>query len=108
MRIRALLFVARMRRAGFQAVELGHADVHQDHGWVKACCLGDSVEPVECLGHDLDVVFVAEQHPEAGADHRLVVGDEDADFHGRSCATGRRVLRMKPRPFAVPALISPP
>ena len=33
--------------------------------------------------------------------------DEYADRHGRS-RSGRRVLRMKTLPFAVPAVISPP
>ena len=46
--------------------------------------LVDRLEPVARLGHDLDVLLAGEQHPEAGAHHRLVVGDEDADRHGRS------------------------
>ena len=41
----------------------------------------DRLEPVARLGDDLDVRLAREQHPEAGADHRLVVGDEDADRH---------------------------
>ena len=52
--------------------------------------------------------LAGEQHAEAGADHRLVVGYEDADRHRRLAVSGRRVLRMKPLPFALPALISPP
>ena len=32
-----------------------------------------------------------EQHPEAGADHRLVVGDEHADLMRRPRSSGRRV-----------------
>ena len=61
------------------AVELGHADVHQDDGRLEARRLVDRLEPVARLGHDLDVVLAGEQHAEAGAHHRLVVGDEDAD-----------------------------
>ena len=83
-----------------EAVELGHADVHQDDRRLEARCLVDCLEPVAGLGDDLDVVFVGEEHAEAGADHRLVVGDEDADAHGRLLSSGRRVLRMKPPPFA--------
>ena len=74
----------------------------------KAVGLVDRLEPVARLGHDLDVLLAGEQHPEAGADHRLVVGDEHADRHGRSPASGRRVLSTNPPSGAVPALISPP
>ena len=75
----------------------------------KAGRLVDRLEPVARLGHDLDVLLAGEQHAEAGADHRLVVGDEDPDrsSSGRR-AIGRRVLRTKPPPVAVPAVISPP
>ena len=66
------------------------------------------LEPVARLGHDLDVLLAGEQHAEAGADHRLVVGHEHADGHGWSTSSGRRVLSTNPPPFAVPAVISPP
>ena len=91
-----------------EPVELGHADVHQDDGGIEAGGLLDRLEPVARLGDDLDVLFAGEQHAEAGADHRLVVGDEDADRHARSPPSGRRVLRTNPPPVAVPAVISPP
>src|SRR5438034_5319552 len=39
------------------------------------------LEPVARLGHDLDVVFAGKQHPEPGAHHRLVVGDERSEEH---------------------------
>ena len=48
-------------------------------------------------------VLAGEQHPEAGAHHRLVVGDEHADRHARSPPSGSRVLSTKPPPFAAPA-----
>ena len=67
-----------------EPVELGHADVHQDDGRVEARRLVDRLEPVARLGDDVDVLFAREQHAEAGADHRLVVGDEHADRHGPS------------------------
>ena len=62
------------------------------------------------LGDDVDVGLAGEQEAEAGADHRLVVGDEDADGHGRprGPSSGKLVVSTKPPPFAVPALISPP
>ena len=66
-----------------EAVELGHADVHQHDGRVEARRLVDRLEPVARLGHHLDVLLAGEQHAKAGAHHRLVVGDEHADAHGR-------------------------
>ncbi len=52
-----------------EPVELGHADIHQDDGWIEACRLVDRLESVARLGYHLDVVLAGEQHPEAGADH---------------------------------------
>ena len=48
-------------------------------------------------------VRVRQQHPEAGAHHRLVVGDEDADRHRPSRRAAAACCRTKPPPFAVPA-----
>ena len=76
-------------------------------GWKRAAAV-DRLEPVTRLRDDFDLLFAREQHAKAGPDHRLVVGDEDANRHRRSPLSGRRVLRMKPPPFAVPAVISPP
>ena len=94
--------------SSLDAVELGHADVHQDDGWDKACGLLDSLDPVVRFCHHVDVGLVGEQHAEAGADHRLVVGDEDADAHRCALSIGRRALRRKPPPATGPAVISPP
>jgi hypothetical protein len=91
-----------------EPVELRHPDVHQDDGGTEPGRLGDRLEPVSCLCDDFDVLFAGEQHPEAGPDHGLVIGDEDADRHTRGSGSGRRVLRMKPPPSAVPAVMSPP
>jgi hypothetical protein len=66
---------------GLESVELGHADVHQHDGGSEAGRLADGLDPVARLGDDLDVGLAGEQHAEACADHRLVVGDEDADAH---------------------------
>ena len=75
----------------------------------KAVGLLDGLEPVARLGDDVDVLLAREQHAEAGANHRLVVGDEHADRHrAPRRATGRRVLSTKPPSSDVPALISPP
>jgi hypothetical protein len=97
----------RAASGGRQAVELGHADVHQDDRRPEASGLLDGLDPVARLGDDLDVRLAREEHAEAGAHHRLVVGDEDADAHRRS-PSGRRVRRTNPPPAAVPAVMSPP
>ena len=65
-----------------ESVELGHPDVHQDHGSIKPPLLGYRFESISCLCHDFDVLLAGEQHPEPSPDHGLVVGDEDADLHG--------------------------
>ena len=79
-----------------EPVELGHADVHQNDGWSKAGGLVDRLEACTRLRHDFDVLLAREQHSKAGADHRLVIGDEHADCHDRSPLSGRRVRRTKP------------
>ena len=76
-------------------------------GW-KRRGLVDGLQPVARLGDDLHVLLAREQHAKAGADHRLIVGDEDPDRHRGSSAIGSRVLRTNPPSGAVPADISPP
>ena len=76
-----------------EPVELGHPDVHQDHVGSKRGRLLDRFEPVRRLGDDLDVVLAGEEHPEAGPDHRLVVGDEHPGGHEALRGDGSRVLR---------------
>lgn len=94
--------------SGLEAVELRHADIHHDDVGVKTRRLVDRLQPVAGFSDDVDVLLAREEHAEAGPNHRLVVGDEHPDRHGRSLLTGRRAQRMKPPPTAVPAVISPP
>ena len=78
---------------------------------------------VDRLADDLDVVLGVEDHPEAGADERLVVGDQDADAHAASTGSrgaaaasaasaspcsGSRASTSKPPPGRGPACSSPP
>ena len=58
MRIRAAGVGGEDAAGGLEAVELWHADVHQDDRRVEARGLGDRLEPVARLGDDLDVLFV--------------------------------------------------
>ena len=99
---------ARMRRVASSPSSSGMRMSISTTVGLEAGRLVDRLEPVARLGDDLDVGLAGEQHPEAGAHHGLVVGDEDADRHGRSPPSGRRALRTKPPSGAVPAVISPP
>ena len=47
----------------------------------------DRLAPVRRLADDLDVGLGVEDHPEAGADERLVVGDQDPD-HSCGASSG--------------------
>jgi hypothetical protein len=74
---------------GFDAVEVGHADVHQHDVRQHPADGVDRLVAVRSLAYDVDVGLGGEDYPEAGADELLVVGDEDAD-HGASRFSGRR------------------
>src|SRR6185437_8038331 len=59
-----------------------------------------------CLGDDLDVVLGVEQGPDAAADQRLVVGQQDPDHDG--AGTGSSARTRKPPPACGPACSRPP
>ena len=66
---------------GLQAVELGHADVHEHDVGLVLADARERLSAVGGLGDDLDVLLGVEDHAEAAAHECLVVGDEDPD-HG--------------------------
>ena len=82
-RLAGLLWIDQASRRP-EPVKPGHADVHQDH--VRAAEAGevDRAFAVSRLGDDLDVGLRVEDHPEAAAHERLVVGDRDADHDAGS------------------------
>ena len=61
----------------FQAVEDGHADVHQHDVWEGSACEVDGFPAVAGFADDLHLLLGRDQCGEAGADGGLVVGDED-------------------------------
>ena len=63
------------------AVELGHADVHQHDVGLQPPRHLDRLQAVDGLADDLEVVLGVEDHLEPRAHERLVVGDQDADAH---------------------------
>ena len=80
---------ARSLRVASSPSTFGHADVHQHDVGMRLAGREHRLEPVGGLAHDLDVGLGVEDQPEAGADERLVVGDEDAD-HAASSIGSRR------------------
>ena len=91
---------------GFEAVELGHPDVHQDDVRSQRANLVDRVAAVGRLADDLDLRLGVEDHPEAGADERLVVDEQNAD-HDRASA-GSCARSTKPPPSRGPVSSVPP
>ena len=71
----------------------------------------DGVEAVGGLADDLEVVLGVEDHAEAGAHERLVVGDQQPDAHATlnsRAADGSAARTRQPPPSAGPASSSPP
>ncbi len=64
---------------GSQAVESGHANVHEDDIRAQSGGEVDGFATVGRLADDGDVVLRVQQHGEALPDQCLVVGDHDAD-----------------------------
>ena len=93
-------------RVACEAVEHRHLNVHQ--GDVRAVLggQGDRLPPVGGLGDHLDVVFRFEQRPDAAADQRLVVGQQDPDHDG--ARAGSSAYTWKPPPSRGPAWSRPP
>ena len=91
---------------GLDAVKHRHLDVHQ--GDVRKVLGGQrhGLPPVGGLGDHLDIVFGLEQRPDAAADQRLVVGEQDPDQDGSRA--GNSALTRKPPPARDPALSRPP
>ena len=82
---------------GLDAVHRRHAHVHHDHVGTQPLERSDRVGAVDRLAGDLEVVGGVQDHPEAGAHQRLVVGHHDPDRHGgssmRDLARGPRTRR---------------
>ena len=87
------------------AVEHRHAHVHQDDVGRVELDEPRRRRPVGGLAHDLDAGLGLEDHAEALAQQRLVVGQDDADTHARTGALQSRSVaapssRPRPRPGA--------
>jgi hypothetical protein len=75
------------RLGGLQAVEAGHADVHQHDVGDEAARRVGRLVAVGGLADHLDAVLRGQQRPKARAHERLVVGEQDADHRGSLART---------------------
>ena len=85
-RTRADASAARIRRVASRPSSSGMRMSISTTVGRKRAAFSTASSAVAGLGDDLDVLLAGEEHAEAGADHRLVVGDEDADAHARPSA----------------------
>ena len=93
----AAVALGRRAPAGrLEPVEARHPDVHQDDVGSVPPGEPDGRLAVGGLGDDVDIRLGLEDHPEAGPDQRLVVGDEDPESAARSRRSGP-VTARRPR-----------
>src|SRR4029453_16873595 len=87
-------------------LDFRHPDVHQDHVRLRLAGGEDRREAVRGLADDLEARLGLEDHPEARAYERLVVGDQD--LRHALLSSGRWALTTKPPPFRGPDSSEPP
>ena len=63
------------------AVEVRHADVHDDDIRSQSKERFDSLSAVGCLPYHLEIRLGIDDHPQAATDERLVVDQENTDCH---------------------------
>jgi hypothetical protein len=81
-----------------QPIELRHPDVHQDDVGSDTPDHIDGLATIHGLGDDRDVRLAHEDHPEAGSDEPLVIGQDDADRGAHAGCMGSVARTMKPPP----------
>ena len=60
----------------FDAGHIGQANIHQDEIGLQLLHLIERLVPAACFAHDLHVGFVAEQHPQTGAHHSVIIDQQ--------------------------------
>jgi hypothetical protein len=78
---------------GFDAVEVRHVEVHDDHVRLVSLALGNRLHPVRRLADHLDAKERAEERGQALADDGVVVGHHDAD----ASVSAHRTIGMRAR-----------
>ena len=100
------MLVRRDHASGREAVEDGHANVHEHHFGYEALRQLHGRFAVIGLPDDLDVVLRIEQSAEAGADKRLIVCEQHGDHRAPSIGSSART--RKPPPGRGPISSRPP
>ena len=68
----------------------GHVEVEHEHVGVVPAHVAPRLVDVAGLRDDLELRLLVEQQPQPAADHRVIVGEHDADHR-------RRLLSVVPR-----------
>ena len=63
------------------AVHSGHQQVHQHDIRLELARQANSLRPVGRLSHDFQIGIQRQEHPQALADHAVVVGDQNPGHH---------------------------
>src|SRR5476649_1432351 len=93
---------------GLESVTVGHLDVHQHDVGPQAPGAGRGLLAVRRLAENLDLGIGLEDHPEAGANHRLVIGQQHTDAHSAPSGVGSLTRTANPPPDTGPAVSWPP
>lgn len=80
---RRLRLVLAQQTRGFQAVDAGHGDVQQHQIRMQVVALLQHLLAVFGLADHLDVRMFTQQHAQALARQRLVIGDQHPHLRGR-------------------------
>ena len=86
---------------GGDAVELWHADVHEDDVGAVQVDRAEHAAPVVGLAHHLDALGAGQHHPQPRAHERVVVDEQDADLSSQGpvrATADRRAMRASRRP----------
>ena len=86
---------------GGDAVELGHADVHEHDVGAVAVDGAEHAAAVVGLADDLDALRAGQHHPQPRAHERVVVDEQDADTALTRATAGSRAGRSRRRRRAV-------
>ena len=92
----------------FEAVDAGHANVHQHDVRPQPLHGLDGLEPVSHVRSNIDLGVDLEQLAKAGTHERLVVGDDDAHAQLGTVPSGSQALTLKPPSPRLPASSVPP
>ena len=70
-------------KGGFDAVEIGHADVHDDYVGLERFCKRDGFAAVAGLADDGEIGLLLDEQTETAADELVIIGEKNANFsHG--------------------------